>query len=84
MKQTPHKHSQRLEVMNPQTTSISKSARNNLSNSNLEVHLTGFVKKSLAESYSQDIDANLQRLDAAWGAQKLLWQLRGDSLEKNG
>ncbi|MEG4944162.1 hypothetical protein [Microcoleus sp. F4-D5] len=70
--------------MNRQTTSISKSAHNNVSSSNLEVHLTGFVQKSLAESYSQDIDANLQLLDRAWEAQKLLWQLRGDGSEKSG
>jgi hypothetical protein len=70
--------------MNPQTTSISQSAHNNVSNSNLEVHLTGFVQKSLADSYSQDIDANLQVLDRAWEAQKLLWQLRCDSSETNG
>jgi hypothetical protein len=46
--------------------------------------LTGFVQKSLADSYSQDIDANLQVLDRAWEAQKLLWQLRCDSSETNG
>lgn len=59
------------------TTLVLKSLSQDLSNSNnLEEELTDFVKKSLADSYSPDIDANLQRIDQAWEAQKLLWQLR--------
>lgn len=45
----------------------------------LEDQLTDFVKKSLADSYSQDLDATLQQLDLAWEAQKLLWQMRDDT-----
>ena len=59
------------------TTLVLKSLSQDLSNSNnLEEELTDFVKKSLADSYSQDIDVNLQLLDRAWEAQKLLWKLR--------
>jgi hypothetical protein len=58
-------------------TLVLKSLSQDLSNSNnLEEELTDFVKKSLADSYSQDIDASLQLLDRAWEAQKLLWKLR--------
>jgi hypothetical protein len=61
------------------TTLISKSISQDLSNSNnLEEQLTDFVKKSLADSYSQNLDASLQLLDRAWEAQKVLWQLRDD------
>jgi len=45
----------------------------------LEYQLTDFVQKSLADSYSQDIDANLQLLDVAWEVQKRLWHLRDDT-----
>lgn len=66
--------------MNTQTTVISNSIPNNTSkNASLEVQLTGFVQKALADSYSQDIYANLQLLDVAWEAQKSLWKLRGDT-----
>lgn len=66
--------------MNTKTTVIVKSISNSVSNStSLEDQLTDFVQKSLADSYSQDLDANLQQLDAAWEAQKLLWQMRGDT-----
>ncbi|MEG3838747.1 hypothetical protein [Microcoleus sp. herbarium14] len=58
-------------------TVLLKSISQYLSNStSLEDQLTDFVKKSLADSYSQDLDATLQQLDLAWEAQKLLWQLR--------
>ena len=61
-------------------TLVLKSLSQDLSNSNnLEEELTDFVKKSLADSYCPDIDANLQRLDRAWEAQKLLWKLRDDT-----
>ncbi|MCC3592818.1 MULTISPECIES: hypothetical protein [unclassified Microcoleus] len=54
---------------------------NDVSNNsaNLEDQLTAFVQKSLADSYSQDVDATLQQLDAAWEAQKLVWQMRDDT-----
>jgi hypothetical protein len=66
--------------MNTKTTVIVKSISNSVSNStSLEEQLTAFVQKSLADSYSQDLDASLQQLDAAWEAQKLLWQLRDDT-----
>jgi hypothetical protein len=66
--------------MNTKTTVLVKSISNFISNStSLEDQLTDFVQKSLADSYSQDLDANLQQLDAAWEAQKLLWQMRGDT-----
>jgi hypothetical protein len=66
--------------MNTKTTVLVKSISNSVSNStSLEEQLTAFVQKSLADSYSQDLDANLQQLDAAWEAQKLLWQLRDDT-----
>jgi hypothetical protein len=66
--------------MNTQTTVLVKSISNSVSNStSLEYQLTDFVQKSLADSYSQDLDANLQLLDVAWEAQKTLWQLRDDT-----
>ncbi|MEG3859005.1 hypothetical protein [Microcoleus sp. herbarium12] len=66
--------------MNTKTTVLVKSISNSVSNStSLEDQLTAFVQKSLADSYSQDLDANLQQLDAAWEAQKLLWQMRDDT-----
>ncbi len=66
--------------MNTKTTVLVKSISHSVSNStSLEDQLTDFVQKSLADSYSQDLDANLQQLDAAWEAQKLLWQMRGDT-----
>ncbi|MEG4803946.1 hypothetical protein QUB63_07515 [Microcoleus sp. ARI1-B5] len=67
--------------MKTQTTVISKFIPNDVSNNNasLEDQLTAFVQKSLADSYSQDVDATLQQLDAAWEAQKLVWQLRDDA-----
>ena len=66
--------------MNTKTTVLVKSISHSVSNStSLEYQLTDFVQKSLADSYSQDLDANLQQLDAAWEAQKLLWQLRDDT-----
>lgn len=59
------------------TTLILQSISQNLSNSNnLEEQLTDFVKTSLADSYSLDINDSLQLLDKAWEAQKLLWQMR--------
>jgi hypothetical protein len=62
------------------TTVILKSISPDLSNSNnLEEQLTDFVKKSLADSYSLDLNASLQLLDRAWEAQKVLWQLRHDT-----
>jgi hypothetical protein len=68
--------------MNTQTTVFSKST-NNISSISLEVLLTDFVQKALADSYSQDIDANLRLLDLAWDVQKFLWKLRDDSLQNN-
>jgi hypothetical protein len=66
--------------MNTKTTVLVKSISNSVSNStSLEEQLTAFVQKSLADSYSQDLDASLQQLDAAWEAQKLLWQMRDDT-----
>lgn len=66
--------------MNTKTTVLVKSISNSVSNStSLEEQLTAFVQKSLADSYSQDLDARLQQLDAAWEAQKRLWQLRDDT-----
>jgi hypothetical protein len=66
--------------MNTKTTVLVKFISNYVSNStSLEDQLTAFVQKSLADSYSQDLDANLQQLDAAWEAQKLLWQMRDDT-----
>jgi hypothetical protein len=66
--------------MNTKTTVLVKSISNSVSNStSLEDRLTAFVQKSLADSYSHDLDARLQLLDAAWEAQKLLWQLRDDT-----
>jgi hypothetical protein len=62
------------------TTLILKSISPDLSNSNnLEEQLSDFVKKSLADSYSLDLNASLQLLDVAWEAQKVLWQLRDDT-----
>jgi hypothetical protein len=61
------------------TTLILKSISQDLPNSNnLEEQLTDFVKKSLADSYSLDVNASLQLLDRAWEVQKVLWQLRDD------
>ena len=68
--------------MNPQTTVFLKST-NNISSINLEVLLTDLVQKALADSYSQDINANLQLLDLAWDVQQFLWKLRDDSLQNN-
>ena len=66
--------------MNTKTTVLVKSISNSVSNStSLEEQLTAFVQKSLADSYSQDLDARLQLLDVAWEAQKRLWQLRDDT-----
>ncbi|NJK74684.1 MAG: hypothetical protein HC849_24490 [Oscillatoriales cyanobacterium RU_3_3] len=60
-----------------QTTLVLKFISQNLSDSNnLEEQLTDFVKTSLADSYSLDINDSLQLLDKAWEAQKLLWQMR--------
>ena len=71
-----------VEVVNPQTTVFLKST-NNISSINLEVLLTKKKKKALADSYSQDINANLQLLDLAWDVQQFLWKLRDDSLQNN-
>jgi hypothetical protein len=68
--------------MNTQTTVFSKST-NNISSISLEVLLTDFVQKALADSYSQDIDTNLQLLELAWDVQKFIWELRDDSLQNN-
>jgi hypothetical protein len=68
--------------MNTQTTLFSKST-NNISSINLEVLLTDFVQKTLVDSYSQNINANLRLLDLAWDVQKFLWKLRDDSLQNN-
>jgi hypothetical protein len=58
-------------------TLILQSISQDLPNSNnLEEQLTAFVKNSLADSYSLDLNASLQLLDRAWEAQKLLWQIR--------
>ena len=67
--------------MKTQTSILSKFIPNDVSNNSasLEDQLTAFVQKSLADSYSQDVDATLQQLDAAWEAQKLVWQLRDDA-----
>jgi hypothetical protein len=64
--------------MKTKTTVLSKFMPNDVSNNsaNLEDQLTAFVQKSLADSYFQDVDATLQQLDAAWEAQKMVWQLR--------
>jgi hypothetical protein len=44
---------------------------------NLESSLKAFVNWSLEQSYSNhQIEANLQILNCAWKAQKLLWKLR--------
>ncbi|NJK70141.1 MAG: hypothetical protein HC941_29815 [Microcoleus sp. SU_5_3] len=68
--------------MNTQSTVFSKSTHK-VSSISLEVLLTDFVQKALADSYSQDIDANLRLLDLAWDVQKFLWKLRDDSLQNN-
>jgi len=68
--------------MNTQTTIFSKST-NNIPSISLEVWLTDFLQKALADSYSQDINANLRLLDLAWDVQKILWKLRDDSLQNN-
>ena len=68
--------------MNTQTTLFSKST-NNISSISLEVLLTDYVQKTLVDSYSQDIDANLRLLAQAWDVQKFLWKLRDDSLQNN-
>ncbi|MEG4322267.1 MULTISPECIES: hypothetical protein [unclassified Microcoleus] len=67
--------------MNTKTTVLSNFIPNDVSNNSasLEDQLTAFVQKTLADSYSQDVDATLQQLDAAWEAQKLVWQLRDDA-----
>ncbi|MCC3426171.1 MAG: hypothetical protein JGK12_20090 [Microcoleus sp. PH2017_01_SCD_O_A] len=67
--------------MKTKTTVLSKFMPNDVSNNsaNLEDQLTAFVQKSLADSYSQDVDATLQQLDAAWEAQKLVWQMRDEA-----
>lgn len=67
--------------MKTKTTVLSKFIPNDVSNNSasLEDQLTAFVQKTLADSYSQDVDATLQQLDAAWEAQKLVWQLRDDA-----
>ncbi len=67
--------------MKTKTTVISKFMPNDVSNNsaNLEDQLTAFVQKSLADSYSQDVDATLQQLDEAWEAQKMVWQLRDEA-----
>jgi hypothetical protein len=66
--------------MNTKTTVLVKSISNSVSNStSLEEQLTAFVQKSLADSYSQDLDPRLQLLDVAWEAQKRLWQLRDNT-----
>jgi hypothetical protein len=67
--------------MNTKTTVLSKSIPNDVSSNtaSLKDRLTAFVQKFLADSYSQDVDATLQQLDAAWEAQKLVWQLRDEA-----
>jgi hypothetical protein len=67
--------------MKTKTTVLSKFMPNDVSNNsaNLEDQLTAFVQKSLADSYFQDVDATLQQLDAAWEAQKMVWQLRDEA-----
>ncbi|WP_293356377.1 MULTISPECIES: hypothetical protein [unclassified Microcoleus] len=67
--------------MKTKTTVLSKFMPNDVSNNsaNLEDQLTAFVQKSLADSYSQDVDATLQQLDEAWEAQKMVWQLRDEA-----
>jgi hypothetical protein len=67
--------------MKTKTTVLSKFMPNDVSNNsaNLEDQLTAFVQKSLADSYFQDVDATLQQLDAAWEAQKLVWQMRDEA-----
>jgi hypothetical protein len=67
--------------MNTKTTVLSKFIPNDVSNNSasLEDQLTAFVQKTLADSYSQDVDATLEQLDAAWQAQKLVWQLRDEA-----
>lgn len=67
--------------MKAKTTVLSKFIPNDVSNNSasLEDQLTAFVKKSLADSYSQDVDATLQQLDEAWEAQKMVWQLRDET-----
>jgi hypothetical protein len=68
--------------MNTQTTVFSNST-NNISSISLEALLTDCLQKALADSYSQDINANLQLLDLAWDVQKFLWKLRDYSLQNN-
>jgi hypothetical protein len=67
--------------MKTKTTVLSNFIPNDVSNNSasLEDQLTAFVQKSLADSYSQDVDVTLQQLDAAWEAQKMVWQLRDDA-----
>ncbi|WP_293360136.1 hypothetical protein [Microcoleus sp. CAWBG24] len=67
--------------MKTKTTVLSRFMPNDVSNNsaNLEDQLTAFVQKSLADSYSQDVDATLQQLDEAWEAQKMVWQLRDEA-----
>ncbi len=67
--------------MKTKTTVLSNLIPNHVSNNNasLEDQLTAFVQKSLADSYSQEVDVTLQQLDAAWEAQKLVWQMRDDT-----
>ncbi len=67
--------------MNTKTTVLSKFIPNDVSNNSasLEDQLTAFVQKSLADSYSQDVDATLQQLDEAWEAQKMVWKLRDNA-----
>ncbi|MCC3438285.1 hypothetical protein [Microcoleus sp. PH2017_05_CCC_O_A] len=67
--------------MKTKTTVLSKFMPNDVSNNSasLEDQLTAFVQKTLSDSYSQDVDATLQQLDAAWEAQKMVWQLRDEA-----
>jgi hypothetical protein len=67
--------------MNTKTTVLSNFIPYDVLNNSdsLEDQLTAFVQKTLADSYCQDVDATLQQLDAAWEAQKLVWQLRDEA-----
>lgn len=48
--------------------------------SNLETRLTVFIRWALRQSYFCKADEAMNLLDEAWSAQKLVWQLRNDTI----